>query len=72
MTETLEDQSLETIYIATPNGGKVTVSADNDTPNGAQLTFPDLKNSMNTDISFQKSWHDQNDQRSPRISLEKN
>lgn len=62
VTETLKDESLATIYIATPNGGKVTVSADNDTPNGAQLTFPDLKNSMNTDISFQKSWHDQNDQ----------
>lgn len=62
VTEKLEDQSLATIYIATPNGGKVTVSADNDTADKEQLTFPDLKNSMNTDISFQKSWHDQNDQ----------
>lgn len=62
VTEKLGDQSLETIYIATPHGGKVTVSADNDTKDNAQLKFPDLKNSMNTDISFQKIWHDQNDQ----------
>lgn len=62
VTEKLGDQSLATIYIATPHGGKVTVSADNDTKDNAQLKFPDLKNSMNTDISFQKIWHDQNDQ----------
>lgn len=62
VTETLKDASLETIYIATPHGGKVTVSADNDTPANETLKFPDLKNSMNTDISFQKIWHDKNDQ----------
>ena len=72
VTETLEDALLATIYIATPNGGKVTVSADNDTKDNAQLKFPDLKNSMNTDISFQKIWHDQNDQTITQDFLGKN
>ena len=61
VVESMPD-NLKGIYTSKPASGAVTGSATNATEDDAVVTIGELKNTMKTDVSFQKSWVDADDQ----------
>lgn len=61
VVESMPD-NLKDIYTSKPANGAVTGSATNDTSDGDVIEIDTLTNTMKTDVSFQKSWVDADDQ----------